>query len=89
LHIRACGVPPRKFVETFREFGGLKIAPGTSIVLNMSDALQVYDAVIIGGGPAGLTAAIGLADSGARTALLARRAPYADNRTTRCRLVRP
>ncbi|MFN5718552.1 MAG: FAD-dependent monooxygenase, partial [Bradyrhizobium sp.] len=35
-----------------------------------------------GGGPAGLTAAIALADAGARTALLARRAPYADNRTT-------
>ena len=48
----------------------------------MNDASQIYDAAVIGGGPAGLTAAIALADTGARTALLARRAPYADNRTT-------
>ena len=48
----------------------------------MNDASQVYDAAVIGGGPAGLTAAIALAATGARTALLARRVPYADNRTT-------
>ena len=48
----------------------------------MNDTSQVYDTVVIGGGPAGLTAAIALAETGARTALLARHAPYADNRTT-------
>ena len=37
---------------------------------------------MIGGGPAGLAAAIALAEAGASTALVARRAPYADNRTT-------
>src|SRR6058998_1238363 len=48
----------------------------------MNDASQVYDIAVIGGGPAGLTAAIALAATGARTALLARRVPYGDNRTT-------
>jgi len=43
---------------------------------------MTFDAAVVGGGPAGLTAAIALAEAGAKTALLARRAPYADNRTT-------
>lgn len=48
----------------------------------MTDASTLHDTAVIGGGPAGLAAAIALAQAGARTALVARRAPYADNRTT-------
>jgi 2-octaprenyl-6-methoxyphenol hydroxylase len=40
------------------------------------------DVAVVGGGPAGLSAAIALAESGAQTILIARRAAYADNRTT-------
>src|SRR6202171_5388431 len=69
-------------METFRRVDGLKMPPGTSIVPDMNDASPVYDTAVIGGGPAGLTAAIALAETGAKTALLARRAPYADHRTT-------
>ena len=46
----------------------------------MNDAS--YDVAVVGGGATGLAAAIALAQSGSTTALLAPRAPYADNRTT-------
>jgi 2-octaprenyl-6-methoxyphenol hydroxylase len=48
----------------------------------MNDVSSPFDVAVIGGGPAGVAAAIALAQTGARTALIARRAPYADNRTT-------
>ena len=48
----------------------------------MNDVPAPFDAAVIGGGPAGVAAAIALAQRGANTALIARRAPYADNRTT-------
>lgn len=48
----------------------------------MTDQLSHYQATVVGGGPAGLATAIALAQAGVATALIARRSPYADNRTT-------
>jgi 2-octaprenyl-6-methoxyphenol hydroxylase len=61
---------------------GLEFAVGRVKCRSMTDASTLFDAAVIGGGPAGLSAAIALAQAGARTALVARRVPYADNRTT-------
>jgi 2-octaprenyl-6-methoxyphenol hydroxylase len=49
---------------------------------DMSELSTAYDVAVVGGGPTGLATAIALARAGARTALLSRRAPYTDNRTT-------
>ncbi|MDE2377534.1 UbiH/UbiF family hydroxylase [Bradyrhizobium sp.] len=48
----------------------------------MTDGSAQFDAAVIGGGPAGTAAAIALAQAGVPTALVARRVPYGDNRTT-------
>lgn len=48
----------------------------------MNDVSVTFDVAVVGGGPAGLATAIALAQVGAITALIARRVPYADNRTT-------
>ncbi|WP_375412616.1 UbiH/UbiF family hydroxylase [uncultured Bradyrhizobium sp.] len=49
---------------------------------DISAEREIYDVAVIGGGPAGLAAAIAFADVGVKTALIARRASYGDNRTT-------
>jgi 2-octaprenyl-6-methoxyphenol hydroxylase len=61
---------------------GLKMPQGMSNVPGMNENSSICDVAVVGGGPAGLTAAIALAQAGAKIALIARRSPYADNRTT-------
>ena len=48
----------------------------------MNNVTETFDVAVVGGGPAGLSAAIALSAAGINTALIARRAPYSDNRTT-------
>jgi 2-octaprenyl-6-methoxyphenol hydroxylase len=62
--------------------GGLKMPRGSVRCAGMSDGSIFYDIAVVGGGPAGLSAAIAIAQTGANTILIARRAPYGDVRTT-------
>jgi 2-octaprenyl-6-methoxyphenol hydroxylase len=48
----------------------------------MDSVTETFDVTVVGGGPAGLSAAIALSMAGLNTALIARRSPYSDNRTT-------
>ena len=75
--MRGCGVRPRDAAVA-----GLKLSRAVSIVNVMIDGSVPHDVAVVGGGPAGLAAAIALAQGGSNTALIARRTPYADNRTT-------
>jgi len=61
---------------------GLEIAAANVKCSGMSETSATFDAAVIGGGPAGLAAALALAQGGVRTVLVARCAPYGDNRTT-------
>lgn len=49
---------------------------------NGEEGRQVVEVAVVGGGPAGLTAAIALATAGIETALVAPQGPRVDNRTT-------
>lgn len=48
----------------------------------MNDVSSDFDVAVVGGGPVGLATAIALAQAGINALLVARNAPYADNRTT-------
>ena len=60
----------------------LEIVAGPVNAAGMTDVSASFDVAVVGGGPAGLATAIALAQTGTRTALVARHARYGDNRTT-------
>src|SRR3954452_16881038 len=72
--LRRCAAQPRA--------SPLKKPCGNVKYSGMSNTDASFDVIVVGGGPAGIAAAIALSQTGARTALVARKAPYADNRTT-------
>jgi 2-octaprenyl-6-methoxyphenol hydroxylase len=85
LHIQPCGVPPRKCSGTIDRQKQVENIAAKVDCRDMNDATSgpnVSDVAVIGGGPAGLAAAIALAQSSAKVTLIARRVAYSDNRTT-------
>src|SRR4051794_9080811 len=50
--------------------------------MSLSESAKSFEVAVVGGGPAGLAAAIALAQKSVATVLIARKAPYSDNRTT-------
>src|SRR5258708_16513350 len=76
------GFWPGSWRENGPHISGRENAAGSLKCAEKNDTSAAFDVVVIGGGPAGLAAAIALAQGSANTALIARRAPYADNRTT-------
>jgi 2-octaprenyl-6-methoxyphenol hydroxylase len=82
LYIRRFAAFGRANSGNIGSLAQLENAAGRVNGYSMNDASLSCDVAVIGGGPAGLAAAIALAQTGACTALVARRAPYADNRTT-------
>jgi 2-octaprenyl-6-methoxyphenol hydroxylase len=85
LAARACERQTRstigKHLELYIE-SGVENAAGNVNCFGMNNVTDTFDVAVVGGGPAGLSAAIALSAAGLKTALIARRAPYSDNRTT-------
>ena len=82
MHISRTNVRPRNSSQNEAVSAGLEIAAEHVNCPVMANGSGLYDVAVVGGGPAGLSSAIALAQAGVATALVARRVPYADNRTT-------
>jgi 2-octaprenyl-6-methoxyphenol hydroxylase len=75
LYIQSQRLSAAQFAGNIAAWCGLENVVGNVNCPDMNDASALFEAVVIGGGPAGLAAAIAVARTGARTALVACRAP--------------